>query len=43
MVTDVCVSLNVEAFDKDDTPVDVNEYELEEAIKSCLYPLAELI
>lgn len=37
VVTDVCVSLKVEAFDKDDTPVDIEEYELEEAIKSCLY------
>lgn len=37
MVTNVCVSLTVEAFDKDDTPVEINEYELEEAIKSCLY------
>lgn len=37
VVTNVCVSLTVEAFDKDDTPVDIDEYELEEAIKACLY------
>lgn len=36
-VTNVCVSLTVEAFDKDDTPIDIDEYELEEAIKTCLY------
>ncbi len=37
VVTNVCVSLKVEAFDKDGTPVDIDEYELEEAIKGCLY------
>ena len=37
VVTSVYVCLKVEAFDKDDTTVDIDEYELEEAIKSCLY------
>lgn len=37
VVTSVSVSLNISVIDENDEEVDVDEYEIESAIESCLY------
>ena len=37
VVTSVSVSLNISVYDENDEEVDIDEYELENAIESCLY------
>lgn len=37
VVTSVSVSLNISVFDENDEEVDIDEYEIESAIESCLY------
>ena len=37
VVTSVSVSLNISVYDENDEEIDFDEYELENAIESCLY------
>lgn len=37
VVTSVSVSLNINVYDENDEEVDIDEYEIESAIESCLY------